>query len=264
MKPIAVIPAAGLGTRLRPLTDNTPKELLLVGDKPLIAYAVEEAIQSGIQEICVIIREGKESIRRFFDSEGAWIRSLKERSSRVPSFEFVYQKAPKGLGDALLQAKPIAANRPFVMILPDQVFMGESSSVSQLMEQWEDKDDIVCSLIEVPRALRNMYPGSAIHRGVPPVSRSRIRLDSSDLYGTSQPIQENLIHFGRTIFCSGSFDFFGSDFANPETGEVDLYRTFLELFQHYQVFASLLCGRGFDLGTLDSYEFFRKEIENKT
>ena len=129
----AVIPAAGLGTRMLPLTKILPKELLPIGNKPLIQYAVEEAAASGIEEVVLVTSRIKRLENHFMRDEK--LESyLQERNrgreldevrklSRLVHITTVYQDLPRGLGNALLCAQSVIGTDPFALILPDAVFM---------------------------------------------------------------------------------------------------------------------------------------------
>ncbi|HEY7247839.1 MAG TPA: sugar phosphate nucleotidyltransferase [Xanthobacteraceae bacterium] len=103
----AVIPAAGFGTRMWPLTGGAPKEMLPVDGKPMIHHIVQEAIDAAIEHIGIVIRAGKESIARYF-----------ERSQPDCEITFVHQPEPRGLGDALLCARPFVGDECFAMLIP--------------------------------------------------------------------------------------------------------------------------------------------------
>src|SRR6516165_5676037 len=104
----AVIPAAGLGTRMLPLTKGAPKEMLPVAERPMIHHVVQEAADAGIVEICIVIRNGKEAIRRYFEDDDPEIdqpdRVVEKLRNRC-KIVFTYQAAPRGIGDAILCAK---------------------------------------------------------------------------------------------------------------------------------------------------------------
>ncbi len=106
----AVVPAAGLGTRLLPATRAVPKELLPVGDRPVIQHVAEELEANGVQDVLLVTRRGKDAIEDHFDTGGGRVR-----------FTAVRQAEPRGLGDAVLCAESWAADRPFVVALGDAV-----------------------------------------------------------------------------------------------------------------------------------------------
>ena len=140
----AVIPAAGLGTRFLPATKAQPKEMLPIVDKPTIQYIIEEAVDSGIEEILIITGRNKESIENYFDKsielEMQLERSgkLKEldivrKISSMADIHYIRQKEPKGLGDAVSCAKSFVGNEPFAVMLGDDVIDSEVPCLKQLM-----------------------------------------------------------------------------------------------------------------------------------
>lgn len=152
----AVIPAAGLGTRFLPATKATAKEMLPIIDKPTIQYIVEEAINSGIEDILIVTGKGKRSIEDHFDTAPELEQNLLEKNkldmlARVQetskiNIHFIRQKSPRGLGDAILQAKGFVGNEPFVVLLGDDIVKSEVPCVKQLITQY---DKTHCSIIGV-------------------------------------------------------------------------------------------------------------------
>lgn len=141
----AVIPAAGLGTRLLPFTKSVPKEMLPVAGKPLIQWAVEEAVASGIETVILVINRNKDLITRHFESDVKLEHDL-QRHGRMKEAETlrqlsglcnvttVFQESPLGLADAILCAKPEIGDEPFAVILPDVVFDSGVPVTRQLIE----------------------------------------------------------------------------------------------------------------------------------
>ena len=127
----AVIPAAGLGTRFLPATKALAKEMLPIVDKPTIQFIVEEALKSGIEDILVVTGKSKRSIEDHFDSNFELEYNLKEKGKNDllrlvdettgMRLHFIRQKHPRGLGDAVLQAKAFVGNEPFVVMLGDDL-----------------------------------------------------------------------------------------------------------------------------------------------
>ena len=146
----AIIPVAGLGTRMLPATKAIPKELLPIIDKPLIQYVVEEAIAADIQEIVFITRSGKEAIENHFDvnfelektlkntGKSKILKSIKNIIPKNLIITSVRQENPKGLGDAILCAEHIVKNEPFAVLLPDEILMSNSkkSDLSVMLSQY--------------------------------------------------------------------------------------------------------------------------------
>lgn len=106
----AVVPAAGLGTRMRPLTLACPKELLPLGDRPVLHHVADEVIAAGLQEVCFVISPAKDAIRGYFAAQGLPLR-----------VEFAVQEKPLGLGHALLPARDFVGDEPFAIVLGDTV-----------------------------------------------------------------------------------------------------------------------------------------------
>ena len=144
----AVIPAAGLGTRMLPATKSIPKEMLPIVDKPAIQYIVEEAVNSGIEDILIITNRGKHAIEDYFDYIPELEDSLK-RSNKIPMYEsvkspaelanifFVRQKETKGLGHAVWCAKKFVGDEPFAVLLGDDIMVGETPVTKQLIDAAE-------------------------------------------------------------------------------------------------------------------------------
>ncbi len=148
----AIIPVAGLGTRMLPATKAIPKELLPIIDKPLIQYVVEEAIEAGIQEIIFITRSGKEAIENHFDAnfelekalkisgKNKILKSIRDIIPKNLKITSIRQENPKGLGDAILCAEHIIKKEPFVVLLPDELLMSNSkkNDLSEMLSQFNE------------------------------------------------------------------------------------------------------------------------------
>ncbi|MDD4307653.1 MAG: UTP--glucose-1-phosphate uridylyltransferase, partial [Thermoplasmata archaeon] len=144
----AVIPAAGLGTRLLPATKCMPKEMLPVVDKPAIHYVVEEAVQSGITDIIIVTGRGKRAIEDYFDSspelesflarngQEAQLEQL-ERLTSLANICYVRQKEPRGLGNAILMAENHFGSEPFAILLGDDIISNKKPAISQLIDTYQ-------------------------------------------------------------------------------------------------------------------------------
>jgi len=144
----AVIPAAGLGTRLLPITKSMPKEMLPVINRPVIHYVVEEAIKAGIDDILIITGKGKRAIEDYFDRNFELEYYLRERGkerelelvreiSEMVDIYYVRQKKPLGLGDAILHAEKHVNGEPFAVLLGDDIIVSERPGIGQLVEVYE-------------------------------------------------------------------------------------------------------------------------------
>ncbi len=144
----AVILAAGMGTRMLPATKAVPKEMLPVVDKPLIQYAVEEAVASGIEEIVFVLAEGKEAITEHFGHLSrveAFVRERGDREllaqvrepSNLARYEYVLQDRPAGIAHAVACAREFVEGEPFALIFPDDLIVSERPCTAQLIEAYE-------------------------------------------------------------------------------------------------------------------------------
>ena len=164
----AIIPAAGLGTRVLPATKAMPKEMLPIVDKPAIQYIVEEAVAAGIQDILIITGRNKDIIEDHFDRapelETALGRPGKEKAleeclgiAGMANIFFVRQKQTLGLGHAVLMAKPFTGDEPFVVMYGDDVIMGEDPVAGQLIRAYEAYGRAAVGIEEVPKADLQKY-----------------------------------------------------------------------------------------------------------
>jgi UTP--glucose-1-phosphate uridylyltransferase len=156
----AVFPAAGLGTRFLPATKSSPKEMLPLVDKPLIQYAVEEAVASGIESILIITGRDKSAIENHFDISFELEQMLKERGkdemfaqiravSDIAKISYTRQKQALGLGHAIYQAKDFAGNEPFAALLADDIVDSETPALKQMVEVFEKYNAPVIATMQV-------------------------------------------------------------------------------------------------------------------
>ena len=151
MKPLikkAIIPAAGLGTRVLPASKAVPKEMLNIVDKTAIQYIVEEAVEAGITDILIITNRGKSVIEDHFDHSFELEHLLESRGkddildqvksvAHMANIYFLRQKEAKGLGHAVLCAKSFVGNEPFAVLYGDDVIISETPVISQLISAYE-------------------------------------------------------------------------------------------------------------------------------
>ena len=163
----AVIPAAGLGTRFLPATKAQPKEMLPIVDKPAIQYIIEEAVQSGIEEILIITGRNKRAIEDHFDraveleltlkAQGKYdLLGLIEEISNV-TIHYVRQKEPRGLGHAVLCARQFVGYEPFAVLLGDDIIDAAVPCLKQLLEVYEDHPGTILGVQEVPLSRVSNY-----------------------------------------------------------------------------------------------------------
>ncbi len=158
----AVIPAAGFGTRMLPITKSIPKEMLPIVDKPSISYIVEEAVASGITDILIIISRGKEAIENYFDRTPDLEYSLEKSQkyealevvkgiSKMANIYFIRQQEMKGLGHAVSCAESFVGNEPFAVLSGDDVIIGEKPVCGQLIEAFDEYGLSVVGAKEMPK-----------------------------------------------------------------------------------------------------------------
>lgn len=164
----AVIPAAGFGTRLFPATKAQPKEMLVIVDKPVIQYVVEEAVQSGITDILIIISEGKEVLCDHFKPDIELEKLLQQKGksdelneiiklNHFGNIQFEYQHEQKGLGDAILCAEKFVGNEPFAVLLGDTIIESTEPLTLQLAEDYEKFQCSIVALQQVPLSIAHRY-----------------------------------------------------------------------------------------------------------
>lgn len=170
MKPVkkAIIPAAGLGTRFLPVTKAMPKEMLPIVDKPTIQYIVEEAIQSGIEDIIVVTGKGKRAIEDHFDYAYELEHTLYEKEkfelleqvrnvSEMVNIHYIRQKEPKGLGHAIWCARKFIGDEPFAVLLGDDIVESEVPCIKQLINVYEQTGSSIVGVQQVPYSETSRY-----------------------------------------------------------------------------------------------------------
>lgn len=171
----AIIPAAGLGTRVLPASKAVPKEMLPIVDKPAIQYIVEEAVASGITDILIITNRGKGVIEDHFDHSLELESMMKTRGNygmlselqsvaKLANIYFVRQKETKGLGDAVLKAESFVGGEPFAVLYGDDVIIGEPPATKELCEAYEKYGKGVVGIKEVPDELLVKYSSLKVEK----------------------------------------------------------------------------------------------------
>lgn len=171
----AIIPAAGLGTRVLPATKALPKEMLPIVDRPAIQYIVEEAVNSGITDILIVTNRGKNLIEDHFDRspelENKLLESNKEsilkivkEISNLANIYFIRQKETKGLGHAISCAKTFVGKEPFAVLYGDDVIAGETPACKQLIDAYEEYSLPVLGVKEVLKADISKYSSLKVER----------------------------------------------------------------------------------------------------
>lgn len=171
----AIIPAAGLGTRVLPASKAMPKEMLPIVDKPAIQYIVEEAVKAGITDILIITNRGKGIIEDHFDHSIELELMLEKRgntemletlknTAHLANIYYIRQKETKGLGDAVLRAKEFVGDEPFAVLYGDDVIIGEIPAIGELCEAYEKYGKSVVGIKEVPDNLLVKYSSLKVEK----------------------------------------------------------------------------------------------------
>ena len=163
----AVFPVAGLGTRFLPATKASPKEMLTVVDKPLIQYAVEEALEAGIEQIIFVTGRGKAVLEDHFDISYELEDTLRARGKSLDAIEgirmkpgspvYIRQQEPLGLGHAVWCAREIVGDEPFAVLLPDELMVGTPNFLAQMVAAYEEVGGNVVGALEVPDSETSKY-----------------------------------------------------------------------------------------------------------
>jgi len=164
----AVIPAAGLGTRMLPVTKTQPKEMLPILNKPAIHYVVEEAVNSGCEDILIITGRTKRAIEDYFDRSPELEEFLRKKGkereleeirkiSEMANIMYIRQKEPLGLGHAIMLAEKFVGNEPFVILLGDDIIINDEPATKTLMDIYTQTGDPVIGVIKVPLQETSKY-----------------------------------------------------------------------------------------------------------
>lgn len=256
----AVIPAAGLGTRLLPATKAVPKEMLPILDKPAIQYIVEEAVEAGIEEILIITNRGKDAIENHFDISFELEKHLEEKEnkellailkpiSKMAKIYFIRQQSPNGLGHAVGMAKEFIKNEPFAVLLGDDLFYHEEQNcLKSLINIYDREKKSVFALMKVPLEDVNKY-------GI--ISGKKVEENLYNIKGLIEkpsPMEAptNLAVMGRYVFTSKIFEMI--DETKPgKGGEIQLTDAMNKLLAFQGMYGYIFDGKRYDTGNLLGY-----------
>lgn len=251
----AVIPAAGLGTRFLPATKNNPKEMLPLVDKPAIQYVVEEAVQSGIDDILIVTGRGKQSIEDHFDIafelQNVLIEKYKtdlfeemEKISNLADIHYVRQKKQLGLGHAILCAQKHVGDEPFAVLLGDDVVFSETPCTKQMIDMYKKYESSIIAVERVAESHIETYGvikyGEPVEKNVYPI------LDLVEKPKKSEA-PSNLGILGRYILTPEIFDCIKA--TKPGYGgEIQLTDGLKNLLREQSVYGYEFYGKRYDLG----------------
>ena len=252
----AVLPVAGFGTRFLPATKAIPKEMLPIIDKPLVQYAVEEALNIGIEEIIFITSPTKYSIKKHFDksqileelliSSGKqeYVKKLNPDIFKSIKFHYVIQEEQNGLGHAISLAKHLIEDEPFAILLPDDLFFSEDSCLNQLKREYIKTNSSVIAVNEIDED--NIHKYGVIQPGS--IEKNLIEVKGIVEKPIANEAPSNIAVCGRYILNSSIFNYL--DEVNPDkSGEIQLTDAIKLMLEKEKVIACIYQGEKFDCGS---------------
>lgn len=252
----AVLPVAGFGTRFLPATKATPKEMLPIIDKPLVQYAVEEAIKIGIEEIIFITNPSKYSIKNHFDKsllleekliksgKFDFVEKLNPSEFNDIKFTYINQQEQKGLGHAILLAEDFINNEPFAVLLPDDLFFSEKSCLMQLEEVYRQTNSSVIAVNKIDA--HNIHKYGVIKPGF--VNNRAIEVLGIVEKPKYEDAPSDIAVCGRYILNSSIFKYLNK--TSPDSGEeIQLTDAIKMMLKDESVYACVYQGEKFDCGS---------------
>lgn len=260
----AIIPAAGLGTRFLPATKAMPKEMLPIVDKPTIEYIVDEAVESGIEDIIIVTGKGKRAIEDHFDNAFELENNLvnKEKFELLDKIKkpakidihYIRQKEPLGLGHAIWCARKFVGNEPFAVLLGDDIIQNGNPGLNQLIEEFKKHQSSIIGVKNVPQEETHRYgiidplkKSGEVHQVRSFVEKPR--------QGTAP---SNMAIIGRYILTPEIFGFLEEQ-NKGAGGEIQLTDAIQKLNKIQRVFALEIEGHRYDVG--EQLGFIQTTIE---
>lgn len=258
----ALIPVAGIGSRLLPITKTIPKEMLPVVDKPILQFIIEEIVAAGIKEILIVVSSTKNAIVDYFDYNHALEARLKQQQEQekalmlrkiadLAQFYFIRQKEPLGFGHAILLGRSFCQNEPFVVALGDELILGDNAT-KQCLATFANKGDSVIGVQEVAQEKTQKY-GIINPFG------------EWDLFIKSVQVQDfvekpalfhapsNYAAIGRYVFTPQIFSILNQQFQTKQKCELDVSEALAILCSQKKVYARLIHGQRYDISNQLDY-----------
>lgn len=275
----AIIPAAGLGTRFLPATKAQPKEMLPIVDKPTIQYIVEEAVESGIEDIIIVSGRGKRAIEDHFDTSYELEETLLKKNkldllesvrgiSSLANIHYIRQKEPKGLGHAIHCANRFIGNEPFAVLLGDDIVRSEQPCLSQLIEMYDKYEGSVLGVQTVPDDIVSSYGVIEPDYGYK-MEENMLRVKSLVEKPNKEDAPSNYAIMGRYILTPGIFSIL-ENLPPGKGGEIQLTDAIKILNEKETVYAFEFKGKRYDIGnkigfikaTID-FALFREDLKEE-
>ncbi|MEJ8554007.1 UTP--glucose-1-phosphate uridylyltransferase GalU [Tepidibacter sp. Z1-5] len=261
----AIIPAAGLGTRFLPATKAQPKEMLPIVDKPTLQYIIEEAVDSGIEEILIITGRNKQSIEDHFDKSVELEMQLEKQGkeelldivkniSNMINIHYIRQKEPRGLGHAIYCAKHFIGNEPFAVMLGDDIVDAKKPCLKQLIDAYSEYRTTILGVQNVPNEDVNKYgivDGKYIEDRIYKV---KDLIEKPEVEKTPS----NIAILGRYIITPRIFEIL-ENLPAGKGGEIQLTDGLKELAKTEAMYAYNFEGRRYDVG--DKLGFLQATVD---
>ena len=261
----AIIPAAGLGTRFLPATKSQPKEMLPIVDKPTLQYIIEEAINSGIEEILIITGRNKKSIEDHFDKSVELELELEQKGKQemlemvrdianMVNIHYIRQKEPKGLGHAIHCAKSFIGDEPFAVLLGDDIVDNEIPCLKQLINAYDEYKTSILGVQEVAKEDTNKYGILDVKHIEDRVYKVKDMVEKPDV----DKAPSNVAILGRYIITPAIFDILENQ-EPGKGGEIQLTDALKTLGKQEAIYAYNFEGRRYDVG--DKFGFLEATID---
>jgi len=255
----AVITAAGWGTRFLPVTKSQPKEMLPLLNKPIIQYSVEEAIGCGVELVVIVTALGKRSMEDYFDHAfelehfleqhgKAKLAAEVKRLSNMVDICYVRQKEQLGLGHAVLTAKNVVGNEPFILFLPDDIFVDGAATLKQMIEIYARYEASVLSVKEVPEEDVDRYGVISPRKIAPRLYQAMELVEKPE----RKEAPSRLAIMGRYVLTPDIFP--ALEATRPGRGqEIQLTDGLQRLAHERAVYAYEFEGKRYDAGTMQTW-----------
>jgi len=252
----AVIPAAGRGTRLYPLTKEVPKEMLPIGERPMISYSLEEAASAGIEEVFLIVNRNKTLLIEYVEG----IKLMNDfKNMEIILLE---QPFPRGSGEAVFRAKEGVGDGPFALLMPDFVLFEADPPLVQMLPVFERYGKETVGVVEVKRGKEGYFGNVGILEGLPISDRTmEVRSLSGKKKGEWRIEGEGVLKaVGRWVLFPSFFDLLEETRGEGEWDDTPALQL---LCRRGKVIGRLLEGEGFDVGNLKGYGAARDFLSSR-
>ena len=250
----AIIPAAGLGTRFLPATKSQPKEMLPIVDKPTLQYIIEEAIESGIEEILIVTGRSKKSIEDHFDRSVELELELEQKGktemlemvqdiSNMVNIHYIRQKEPKGLGHAVHCAKSFIGNEPFAVLLGDDIVDAETPCLKQMINAYDEYKTSILVVHAVAKENVDKYGILDVKHIEDRVYKVKDMVEKPSV----EDAPSNIAILGRYIITPEIFNILETQEAG-KGGEIQLTDALQTLATKEAIYAYNFEGRRYDVG----------------